>query len=150
MKKDYEASRSTLSSYPIFTRQARAQAFLLNPAKDRNLQQLTEDYQQLALSNKNNRARLERLKSAYVINWARSEPDNAIAWANRNIVGLDTQPKIRNQFFKLWYQHEKSDANQWLNNNPEVDATIEKPVITIPIIPVFSIRLKPTSITLPR
>ena len=149
MKQDYDASRATLSAKPFQTHYARTQDFLIYPAEGRSVQQLRNDYQKLSTTATNTRIK-ELLKSAYTIGWARHEPDQAIAWARQHILNFDSEPKQRNQFFKLWNQHDPTTAGRWLRNHPDSTITLETPiknkVITIAVLP----NKKKATLTLPR
>lgn len=150
MKQDYEGSRSTLGAIPILAAPIRAQSFLLNPAKGRSHQQLTEDYQKLAARAGTYTTQMKYLQSAYVVNWARTDPARAMAWARDNIHDFKSDATTRNRFFNFWHNTETADATRWLNNNPDKDVTILSRSVIKKGRSVLHFEPDPSLITLPR
>ena len=78
MKYDYEASREVLAKNLPLTYPTRLQNFLIYPASGRNEKQLFLDYQDMVATNLGNQLLKNNLQTAYVIGFARTQPEQAI------------------------------------------------------------------------
>jgi hypothetical protein len=90
------------------------------------------------------------LQMAYVIGLARTQPGQAIRWAQENIDNFETQPEKRVELFSRWLQLDESAAKQWLRLSPGGHTVIEEFANGLVILePTQNAETKP-SLTLPR
>ena len=150
MKYDYEASREVLVKSPPLTYATRLQNFLIYPASGRNEKQLFLDYQDMVTTNLGNEVLRNNLQMAYVIGLARTQPRQAIRWAQENIDHFKTQPETRVKLFSRWLQLDESAARQWLRLYPDGHTVIEEfENRSVILEPTQNVEAKP-SLTLPR